>query len=83
MTWTKNTTVTLPDTGGRTVEMENQGATVLVRYRVVDTTGVSHPCSFTLAEFFADNPGIDPVAFAANVAAVRAYGDGRCGFTNQ
>lgn len=83
MTWTKSLTKTLPATGNRTVTMITEEGVQKVRYNVVDTSGEGYTATFTLAQFLADNPSVDAVALAAMMTAVRAYGDGLCGFTDQ
>lgn len=79
MTWTKNSTSTLPATGNRTVILTTENGVQTIRYSVIDTDGVGHSTSVTLAA----NPSIDAAVFAANIALIRAYCDGQCGFVDQ
>jgi len=83
MTWTKNSTSTLPATGNRTVILTTENGVQTIRYSVIDTDGVGHTTSVTLAAALAANPSIDAAVFAANVALIRAYCDGQCGFVDQ
>lgn len=71
MTWTKNITAIM--------DTDDAGAQ-RIQYSVRDTSGVGHSVTFTLQAALAANPSIDAVTFAANIALIRAYGDGLCGF---
>lgn len=82
MTWTKNTTVTLPATGSRTISMITEGGVQLVRYQVIATNGDGFTTTFPLSAFLADNPSVDAGVLAATMALFRAYGDTQCGFSD-
>jgi len=83
MTWTKNSTATLPATGSRVVKLETVDGVQWVRYHVTDTAGVGYSESFTVAAVLLAHPEIDAGVFAGTLAIFRAYGDTQCGFTDQ
>lgn len=82
MTWTKNSTKTLPATGSRTVKLYTEGGVQYVDYQVIDTAGNGHSTRFTVADVLTAHPEIDSPTFAATLAIFRAYGDAQCGFTD-
>lgn len=82
MTWTKNSTATLPATGSRVVTLETIDGVQWVRYHVTDTAGEGYAASFTVNAVLAANPSIDAGVLATTLAAFRAYGDGQCGFAD-
>lgn len=82
MTWTKNTTATLPPTGSREVTLTTEDGAQVVRYKVTDSLGEGHAVRFTVASVLAAHPEIDAATFNATLAIFRAYGDAACGFTD-
>lgn len=82
MTWTKNTTATLPPTGSREVTITTEGGVQMIRYKVTDSLGEGHARSFPVQAVLDAHPEIDAATFAATLAIFRAYGDTACGFTD-
>lgn len=82
MTWTKNSTKTLPPTGSRTVTITTENGVQYIEYRVIDTDGDGHHARFTVAAVLQAHPEIDANTFRSTIAAFRSYGDAQCGFTD-
>lgn len=77
MTWTKNTTVTLPPTGSRDVTITTEGGVQMIRYHVVDSSGEGHRAAFTVAAVLAAHPEIDAPTLAAtprDLSSIRRHG---------
>jgi hypothetical protein len=82
MTWTKNSTKTLPATGSRTVTITTEGGVQYIDYHVIDTDGDGHRARFMVAAVLAAHPEIDGPTLTATIAAFRSFGDAQCGFTD-
>jgi hypothetical protein len=83
MTWTKNTTSTLPPTGSREILVETIDGVQMIRYHVTDTAGQGYTARFPVSAVLLAHPEIDAGVFAGTLAIFRAYGDTQCGFTDQ